>query len=131
MHTSTESQFSVKTSIANSTFGVFNADSAIGLTGCLKKKKEESGPADSHTETITDESSADAAIMIVEEDTSSGAAASGLRAQRHSRPASRPKYQEGRQSYRAAPYAPVPAGPAASGTNAGWIDYDRIQPWAD
>eukprot|EP00959_Pyramimonas_sp_CCMP1952_P385404 8077151-Pyramimonas_sp.AAC.1 len=77
------------------------------------------------------ESPADAATTIFEENAPSGAAAPGQRTQRCARPASRPRYRDGRQSYRAAPYAPAPAGPAASGTNAGCINCDRTQSRAD
>eukprot|EP00959_Pyramimonas_sp_CCMP1952_P295552 6181784-Pyramimonas_sp.AAC.1 len=69
--------------------------------------------------------------MIAEASAPIGAAASGPRAQRHSRAASRPRYRGERQSYRTAPYTPAPAGPAALGSDAGWIDPDRIQSWAD
>eukprot|EP00959_Pyramimonas_sp_CCMP1952_P062067 1297015-Pyramimonas_sp.AAC.1 len=122
MHTSTEPHFSVKICLANSRFGFLSTDKAIGTINCLRKKKkeEESGPADPLTETIPAGSPADAAIMIAEEDSPSSAAASGLRSQRHSRPASRPRHRGGRQSHRTAPCAPVPASPAASSTDSGW-----------
>eukprot|EP00959_Pyramimonas_sp_CCMP1952_P249698 5220167-Pyramimonas_sp.AAC.1 len=91
----------------------------LGLPHVLKRKRR--GMAQpTLQQTIPAESPADAA-------TSSGAAALGQRTQQCSRPASRPRYQCGRQSYRA---APASAGPAASGTSDGWIVHDRIQSWA-
>eukprot|EP00959_Pyramimonas_sp_CCMP1952_P463892 9485681-Pyramimonas_sp.AAC.1 len=64
MHTSTESRLSVKICLATSRFGFFNAGDAVGIANCLNQKKEESGPADSPTQTIPAESQADAAITI-------------------------------------------------------------------
>eukprot|EP00959_Pyramimonas_sp_CCMP1952_P196964 4118275-Pyramimonas_sp.AAC.1 len=84
--------------MANERFGFFSADNPIGLANCLNNKKEESCPADSPTETVPADSPAYAAVMIAEANAPSGAAASGPRAQRHPRAASRPRYRGGRQS---------------------------------
>eukprot|EP00959_Pyramimonas_sp_CCMP1952_P331157 6934635-Pyramimonas_sp.AAC.1 len=76
------------------------------------RRKRRGAAQPTPTETTPAESAADAATTTVEEYTPSGIASPGQRTRRHPRPESRPRYREGRHSYRTAPCAPAPAGPA-------------------